>query len=58
VQGEYYLRKNLALFGNMRNLLNAYDDFEIYGPSTPEHAQFRSRRDYGALWMFGVKGTF
>jgi hypothetical protein len=58
VQGEYHLTRNLAVFANLRNVGNAYDDFEIYGPSTPEHAQFRSRRDYGALWMFGVKGSF
>ena len=58
VQGEYHVTRNLSVFANLRNIGNAYDDFEIYGPSTPEHAQFRSRRDYGALWMFGVKGSY
>jgi len=58
IQGEYFLRKNLAIFGNLRNATNAYDDFDIHGPSTPEHAKFRSRRDYGSLWTFGLKGTF
>ena len=58
LQGEFYLRKNFAVFANFRNLRNATEDFEISGPSTPEHAQFRSREDYGASWTFGVKGSF
>ena len=34
------------------------DDVEIHGPSTPAHAQFRSRLDFGSLWTFGLRGTF
>ena len=34
------------------------EDFEIAGPSTPLHAQFSQRVDYGSLWVFGVKGSF
>ncbi len=34
------------------------NDTEIYGPATPEHAQFRQRTTYGSLWSFGVKGSF
>jgi hypothetical protein len=33
-------------------------DFEFYGPSTPEYARFQQRERYGALWTFGLKGTF
>lgn len=33
-------------------------DFERAGPSTPAHAQFRPREDFGSLWTFGVKATF
>jgi iron complex outermembrane recepter protein len=58
VLGEYYFRKRIAVFANLRNVGNATEDAEIAGPSTPEHAQFRQRIDYGALWTFGIKGTF
>jgi len=58
VQGEYFFWKRVAVFANLRNIGAAYEDTEIYGPSTPEHAQFRQRLDHGSLWTFGVKGTF
>jgi hypothetical protein len=58
VNGEYYFRRNIALFASMRNINDATEDFEIHGPSTPEHAQFRQRQDYGSAWIFGLKGTF
>jgi iron complex outermembrane receptor protein len=56
--GEYQLSRRFALFANLRNVNDATDDFELSGPSTPPHAQFRSRLDFGSLWTFGVKGTF
>jgi len=55
---EYYLWKRIGLFVNLRNVGNATENTEIYGPSTPEHAQFRQRIDYASLWTIGVKGTF
>jgi TonB-dependent receptor len=58
VQGEYFFWKRVAVFANLRNIGAAYEDTEIYGPSTPQHAQFRQRLDHGSLWTFGVKGTF
>lgn len=58
VSGSYNLRKNLSLFFSLRNVGNATQDFEVYGPSTPEVAQFNQREDFGALWVFGVKGGF
>ncbi len=30
----------------------------IYGPQTPASARFRQSTDFGALWTFGVKGSF
>jgi hypothetical protein len=56
--GEYYFAKRFAVFANLRNVGDATEDFELSGPSTPPHAQFRSRLDFGSLWTFGVKGTF
>ena len=58
VLGEYYFWKRFALFANLRNLRDQPEDREIAGPSTPEHAQFRQRVDFGSLWTFGIKGTF
>ncbi len=58
VLGEYNLSRRFALFANLRNLNDATEDFEIAGPSTPAHAQFRQRTDFGALWTFGLKGRF
>ncbi|MEN9635806.1 MAG: hypothetical protein RL077_4210 [Verrucomicrobiota bacterium] len=58
VSAEWALTKRLALFGNLRNVGTAPQDYEIAGPSTPPHAQFRSRQDNASLWTFGIKGTF
>jgi len=58
LQGEYFLRRGFALFANLRNVNDATEDFEITGPLTPAHAQFRSRQDFGSLWTVGLKGSF
>lgn len=58
VLGEYYLTKRIALYFNLRNVGDTPEEFHIIGPSTPEHAQFRSREYGGSLWTFGIKGTF
>jgi iron complex outermembrane recepter protein len=58
VHGEYYFYRRLSLFAHLRNVGNATEDFEVHNPYTPDHAQFRSREDFGALWTFGIKGTF
>lgn len=58
LQGEFFVRGGLALFANLRNVGNATEDVEIYGPATPAHAQFRSRQDFGSLWTVGLKGSF
>ena len=55
---EYKLTPRFALFGNIRNLRDTPEDFVRDGPGIPEVAQFRQRDRYGALWIFGVKGTF
>ncbi|MEO6244628.1 MAG: TonB-dependent receptor, partial [Opitutaceae bacterium] len=41
VSGEYYIRSRIAVFANLRNVGAAKDDNEVFGPSTPAHAQFR-----------------
>jgi iron complex outermembrane recepter protein len=56
--GELKLTKNFALFGNIRNLRDTPEDFARDGPGIPDVAKFRQRDRYGALWIFGVKGTF
>jgi hypothetical protein len=56
--GEYKLGKHLALFMNLRNLNDATEDYETYGPNTPGYARLRNLTDFHALWTFGLKGTF
>ena len=58
VIGEYRLTRQFALFANLRNIGDTPEDFSREGPSTPDVAKFRQRDRYGALWIFGVKGTF
>lgn len=58
LNAEYFLTRRITLFSALSNILNDPVDNEIYGPSTPDHAQFRSRQNYGALWTFGIRGAF
>ncbi|MDP3071772.1 MAG: carboxypeptidase regulatory-like domain-containing protein [Opitutaceae bacterium] len=58
LQAEYQFSRRLIFFANLRNVGDATNDTEIFGPGTPEHAQFRQRTTYGSLWSFGVKGSF
>lgn len=58
LNAEFKLNKNFALFANLRNIGDAPDDVQVEGPSTPEHAQFRQRIEFGSLWTFGIKGRF
>ncbi|MSU49590.1 MAG: TonB-dependent receptor [Opitutus sp.] len=56
--GEYNLTRNFALFGSIRSLGDTPEDFVRDGPGIPDIAKFRQRDQYGALWIFGLKGTF
>jgi hypothetical protein len=58
ISGEYLLFKRLGAFINLSNFGDEPIDLEIAGPSTPSHAQFRSRTNYGAQWTVGLKSTF
>jgi TonB-dependent receptor len=58
VGAEYSLAKRVVLFASLRNIRDTPDDIERAGPSTPADAQLRQRGRYGALWTFGLKGTF
>ena len=58
VIAEYRLTNHFTLYGNIRNLYDTPEDFSREGPNTPDVAKFRQRDAYGALWIFGVKGTF
>ena len=58
LQGDYQLRRGVSVFAALRNVGDAPNDTQIFGPSTPEMAQFRQRTAYGSLWSVGVRGTF
>ncbi len=58
VAGEFQFSKNWSAFANLRNLSAVLEDVETANPSTPAHAQLRSRDDFGSLWSIGMKATF
>jgi iron complex outermembrane recepter protein len=58
VTGETVIWKNLRVFAKLKNVADQAVDFELYGPSTPPLARFQQRERYGALWTFGLKGTY
>lgn len=58
ILGEYNLTARLAAFATLRNVNDAPLRREIAGPSTPRQAQLNQLVEYGALWTFGLKGTF
>jgi iron complex outermembrane receptor protein len=58
ITGEHVLWRQLRVFAKLRNVTDVGVDFEYYGPATPEHARLQQRERYGALWTFGVKGSF
>jgi outer membrane receptor for ferric coprogen and ferric-rhodotorulic acid len=58
VLADYKLTPRIALFMNLRNLNDATEDFEVYGPNTPGYARLRNITDFHSLWTFGVKGNF
>jgi iron complex outermembrane receptor protein len=55
---ERHLWREFRLFGKLRNVTDVGADFAFHGPATPEVARFQQRERYGALWTFGLKGTF
>ena len=58
ILGEYNISKRLALFATLRNVNDAPLQREIAGPSTPALAYQDQLVEYGALWTFGLKGSF
>ena len=58
LSAEYRFHQRISAFMNLSNITDAPIDMEIAGPRTPDHAQFRTRSEYGAQWTFGVRGTF
>lgn len=58
LSADYTFYKRFAVFASLRNVGDAPDDIEVHGPSTPAHAQFRQRIEFGSLWQFGIKGSF
>lgn len=56
--GEFRFARRFAVYATVRNLFNAVEDLERYGPSTPGYAQLRQRTDFRPLWTVGVKATY
>ncbi len=56
--GERKLWRQFSGFAKLRNVTDVGVDFEFHGPSTPAVARFQQRERYGALWTFGLKGSY
>ena len=56
--GEFRFARRFALYATVRNLFNAPEDLERYGPSTPGYAKLRQRTDFRPWWTVGLKGTY
>ncbi len=54
----YQLLKRLSVFVNCRNLTNVHFNQSRYQADTPLYARRSTANSYGALWSFGVRGTF
>lgn len=55
---EYRFHKQFALYTSVRNLANEPRPLITYSPNAPAYTLSRGHTFYGALWTFGVKGTF
>jgi TonB-dependent receptor len=55
---EYRITRRMALYTSVRNLANEPRPLITYSPNAPAYTLPRSYTYYGALWTFGVKGTF
>ena len=55
---EYRFTRVFAVYGTVRNLFNAPEDIQQYGPSTPRYAWLKARTDFRPLYTVGVKATF
>lgn len=55
---EYRLHRRFALYASVRNLANQPRPLITYSDNAPAYTRPRAYNFYGALWTFGVKGTF
>jgi TonB-dependent receptor len=55
---EYRFHRRFALYSSVRNLANEPRPLVTYSPNAPAYTRPRTYTFYGALWTFGVKGTF
>lgn len=58
VLGEVSVRRNFAVFFNLRNVNDQTERIIVSGPQTPASARFRQSTDFASLWTFGIKGAF
>ncbi len=55
---EYRFHKKFAVYASVRNLASEPRPLITYSPNAPAYTRPRTYTFYGALWTFGVKGTF
>ncbi len=55
---EYRFHRRFSLYTSVRNLANEPRPLITFSPNAPAYTRPRTYTFYGALWTFGVKGTF
>lgn len=58
LSAEYRITRYFTAYTTVRNLFNAPENLERYGPNTPGYAKLRQRTDFRPLWTVGLKATF
>jgi iron complex outermembrane receptor protein len=58
VNAEYHFYRQYSVYCSLQNVSDAAVDAYVYAPNTPAYARFRNRTNFGAEWLFGIKGTF
>jgi TonB-dependent receptor len=60
VRASYRFNNYLSLYTQIRNITNVKDEFYKSAPNVPEgqNAALRVMEQYGANWVFGMKGSF
>ncbi len=58
LKGEYNFTPRMAVFLSIRNLANAVEQPERFGPNTPAVARINSVTDFAQLWTIGIRGSY
>jgi iron complex outermembrane receptor protein len=58
ISAEVNVIKHVTAFVNVRNVTNVIFIRETYSPATPSYSARQMQSNFGAQWIFGIKGNF